>query len=84
MLVVVHALVAALVTGHRAVCQHPARILLTLVCAGPVGAVLVAVHAAGLHPGLGRGGLGGGGGGGPATYLRVAPTLIQGVQLPGN
>ena len=60
-LVVVHALVAALivvhdscdslydslvtaylVARHRAVGQHPARILLALVGAGPVGAVLVA------------------------------------------
>ena len=81
MLVVVHALVTALVTRHRAVGQHPARVLLALVDAGPVGAVLVAVHAAGLHPGLGSGGLGCGGGSGAASHLRVAPALVQGVDL---
>ena len=82
MLVVVHTLVPALVTRHRAVCQHPARVLLALVNAGPVGAVLVAVHAAGLHPGLGRGGLGGGGSDRAAAYLGVALALIQRVDLP--
>ena len=81
MLVVVHALVPALVTRHRAVGQHPARVLLALVDAGPVGAVLVAVHAAGLHPGLGSGRLGGGGGCGATADLGIAPALVQGVDL---
>ena len=55
--IIILTLVSALVTGHRAVDQHPARVLLALVDGGPVGAVLVGVLATGLDPGLG-GGLG--------------------------
>ena len=55
--IIILALVSTLVTGHRAVDQHPARVLLALVDGGPVGAVLVGVLATGLDPGLG-GGLG--------------------------
>ena len=55
--IIILTLVSALITGHRAVDQHPAGVLLALVDGGPVGAVLVGVLATGLDPGLG-GGLG--------------------------
>ena len=53
--IVVLALVPTLVTGHGAVDQHPAGVLLALVNGGPVGTVLVVVLAAWLHPGLAGG-----------------------------
>ena len=46
--------------------------LLALVVSGPVGAVLVVVLAARLHPGLLGGGLGRGGDLGGAAHLRTA------------
>ena len=76
------ALEPALVTGHRAVHQHPAGVLLALVQAGPGGAVLVGVLAARLHPGLAgwlRCGLHSDG---ASTYLGFPGTFVQSVDLP--
>ena len=76
------ALDPALVTGHRAVDQHPAGVLLALLQTGPGGAVLVAVLAARLHPRLaGRlhGGLRSDRAG---AYLGFAGALVESVDLP--
>ena len=50
--IVINTHVATLVTGHGAVGQHPAGVLLTLVHTGPVGAELVGVLTLGLDPGF--------------------------------